>query len=78
MNLGPCLNLNLHCQYSTFDKIALDMGIFQTARLAQMHIGYTSLNFPYGYVLINMNLLLLILLTSNHIMNFYFQYFFFV
>lgn len=32
--------------YSTFQKITLDMDIFQIAGLTQMHIGYTSLNFP--------------------------------
>lgn len=64
MNPGPCFNLNLDC-YSTFHKIALDMGVFQIVRLAQVHIGYTSLNFPYGYVIININL------TPNYITNFY-------
>lgn len=36
----------LSVYYSTFQKIALDIGIFQIAGLTQMHIGYTSLNFP--------------------------------
>lgn len=70
MNPGPCFNLNLDC-YSTSHKIALDMGVFQIVRLAQVHTGYTRLNFPYGYVIINMNLLFLIFLTPNYITNFY-------
>lgn len=41
------------------------MSVFQIVRLAQVHIGYTSLNFPYGYVIININL------TPNYITNFY-------
>lgn len=61
----------LPVSYSTFHKIALNTGIFQTARLAQVHSDYTSLNFPHCCILINIDLLFLIFLRPNCIMNFY-------